>query len=171
MKIYPSLSNLYALSIFFCNPTMFSFCLPLHPSCFSCMANKNWLVLLLHVDIAPPAKHWHGLTGSIVSTALSAALISTAVGLTVYCLYVHPSLPSFHPILIADHIVAGEIVAGNQNKLHPHHMIKENRPTRSQSSNPQHHPAVQSPTPMIPVHTHIHPAPHQSKACGGCVFE
>ena len=32
----------------------------------------------------PPAKRRKGLTGSIVSTALSAALIGTAVGLTVY---------------------------------------------------------------------------------------
>jgi len=32
----------------------------------------------------PPAKRRKGLAGSIVSTALSAALIGTAVGLTVY---------------------------------------------------------------------------------------
>ena len=32
----------------------------------------------------PPAKRRKGLTGSIVSTALSAALIGTAVGLTMY---------------------------------------------------------------------------------------
>jgi hypothetical protein len=70
------------------------------------MANKNWLVLLLHVDIAPPAKHWRSLAGPIVSTALSAALIGTAGGLTVYCLYVRPSLPSFHPMLIADHNIS-----------------------------------------------------------------
>jgi hypothetical protein len=76
---------------------MFSFRLPLRPSCFSFMANKNRLVLLLHVDIAPPAKRRRGLAGSIVSTALSAALIGTAVGLTVYCLYVLPSLPILPP--------------------------------------------------------------------------
>lgn len=80
---------------------MFSFDLPL-PPCFSFMANKNRLVLLFHVDIAPSAKRRRGLAGSIVSTALSTALIGTAVGLTVYCLYVPPSLPSFHPLLIAD---------------------------------------------------------------------
>ena len=32
----------------------------------------------------PPAKRRKGLAGSIVSTALSAALVGTAVGLTVY---------------------------------------------------------------------------------------
>ncbi|KAF4611268.1 hypothetical protein D9613_006624 [Agrocybe pediades] len=41
------------------------------------------LVLLFHVD-APPLKKRRGLAGSIVSTAVSAALIGTAVGLTVY---------------------------------------------------------------------------------------
>jgi len=39
----------------------------------------------------PPAKRRRGLAGSIVSTALSAALIGTAVGLTVYRLYVPSS--------------------------------------------------------------------------------
>ncbi|KAI4527335.1 hypothetical protein K525DRAFT_232186 [Schizophyllum commune Loenen D] len=36
------------------------------------------------VDVPPPPKRRRGLAGSIVSTALSAALIGTAVGLTVY---------------------------------------------------------------------------------------
>ncbi|KDR67682.1 hypothetical protein GALMADRAFT_257941 [Galerina marginata CBS 339.88] len=44
------------------------------------------LVLLLHID-APPLKKRRGLAGSIVSTAVSAALIGTAVGLTVYRLW------------------------------------------------------------------------------------
>ncbi|KAG6817138.1 hypothetical protein H0H87_012329 [Tephrocybe sp. NHM501043] len=35
-------------------------------------------------EMPPPAKRRRGLAGSIVSTALSAALIGTAVGLTVY---------------------------------------------------------------------------------------
>jgi len=42
------------------------------------------LFLLFHVELPPPAKRRRGLGGSIVSTALSAALIGTAVGLTVY---------------------------------------------------------------------------------------
>lgn len=43
-------------------------------------------ILFRHVayDQQPPAKRRRGLTGSIVSTAVSAALIGTAVGLTVY---------------------------------------------------------------------------------------
>ncbi|KAJ7364124.1 hypothetical protein DFH08DRAFT_838389 [Mycena albidolilacea] len=39
------------------------------------------------VDLPPPAKRRRGLAGSIVSTAVSAALIGTAVGLTVYRLW------------------------------------------------------------------------------------
>ncbi|KAF8227228.1 hypothetical protein L208DRAFT_1405737 [Tricholoma matsutake] len=39
------------------------------------------------IDMPPPAKRRRGLAGSIVSTALSAALIGTAVGLTVYRLW------------------------------------------------------------------------------------
>lgn len=58
------------------------------------MSNKNRLVVLLHADMPPPAKRRRGLAGSIVSTALSAALIGTAVGLTVYRLYVPPPLLS-----------------------------------------------------------------------------
>ena len=38
---------------------------------------------LMNLEL-PPAKRRKGLAGSIVSTALSAALIGTAVGLTVY---------------------------------------------------------------------------------------
>ncbi len=39
---------------------------------------------LLGPDLPPPDKRRRGLAGSIVSTALSAAFFSTAVGLTVY---------------------------------------------------------------------------------------
>lgn len=42
------------------------------------------LLLLLHVEMPPPTKRRRGLAGSIVSTAINAALIGTAVGLTVY---------------------------------------------------------------------------------------
>ncbi|KAH0582414.1 hypothetical protein H2248_010357 [Termitomyces sp. 'cryptogamus'] len=45
------------------------------------------LILVLHIEMPPPAKRRRGLAGSIVSTALSAALIGTAVGLTVYRLW------------------------------------------------------------------------------------
>jgi len=41
------------------------------------------LVLLLHVEM-PPLKRRRGFAGSIISTAVSAALIGSAVGLTVY---------------------------------------------------------------------------------------
>ncbi|KAF9038242.1 hypothetical protein BJ165DRAFT_428564 [Panaeolus papilionaceus] len=44
------------------------------------------LILQLNVEM-PPNKKRRGLAGSIVSTALSAALIGTAVGLTVYRLW------------------------------------------------------------------------------------
>jgi len=36
------------------------------------------------IDFYPPCKKRRGLAGSIVSTAVNAALIGTAVGLTVY---------------------------------------------------------------------------------------
>ncbi len=42
------------------------------------------LVFVIHVELPPPAKRRRGLAGTIVSTALSAALIGTAVGITVY---------------------------------------------------------------------------------------
>ena len=60
---------------------LFLFCihLPLRPTCFSFIADINQFVLLLHVDVPPPAKRRRGLAGSIVSTALSTALIGTAV--------------------------------------------------------------------------------------------
>ncbi|KAF5385775.1 hypothetical protein D9615_002200 [Tricholomella constricta] len=45
------------------------------------------LILILDIEMPPPAKRRRGLAGSIVSTALSAALIGTAVGLTVYRLW------------------------------------------------------------------------------------
>lgn len=41
------------------------------------------LILLVHVDM-PPLKKRRGLAGTIISTALNAALIGGAVGLTVY---------------------------------------------------------------------------------------
>jgi hypothetical protein len=42
----------------------------------------------LHIELPPPQKRRRTFTGSIISTAVSAALIGTAVGLTVYRLYV-----------------------------------------------------------------------------------
>jgi hypothetical protein len=41
------------------------------------------LILFLRIEM-PPLKRRRGLAGSIISTAVSAALIGTAVGLTVY---------------------------------------------------------------------------------------
>ena len=57
-----------------------------------------WVILILmvvslHVYIElPPAKRRRTLAGTIVSGALNAAIIGTAVGLTVYRLYVLSSL-------------------------------------------------------------------------------
>jgi len=51
------------------------------------------LLIIVHVEL-PPAKRRRTLAGSIVSTALSAALIGTAVGLTVYRLCVLNSIRS-----------------------------------------------------------------------------
>ena len=46
---------------------------------------RSGIDALLSMELElPPAKRRKGLAGSIVSTALSAALIGTAVGLTVY---------------------------------------------------------------------------------------
>jgi hypothetical protein len=47
------------------------------------------ILIFLNVDLPPPSKRRRGLAGSIVSTAVSAALIGTAVGLTVYRLCVN----------------------------------------------------------------------------------
>jgi len=52
-----------------------------------------WTVMLMQnilflIDLSPPCKKRRGLAGSIVSTAVNAALIGTAVGLTVYRLWV-----------------------------------------------------------------------------------
>ena len=41
------------------------------------------LILYFRVEM-PPLKRRRGLTGSIISTAVSAALIGSAIGLTVY---------------------------------------------------------------------------------------
>lgn len=62
-----NLHHIKALCLHFCSLVMFT------------------LPLTIHVTIdLPPPKRRRTLTGSIVSTALSAALIGTAVGLTVY---------------------------------------------------------------------------------------
>jgi hypothetical protein len=45
---------------------------------------RSRLSLLLKAELPPPDKRRRGLAGSIVSTALSAAFLGTAVGLTVY---------------------------------------------------------------------------------------
>ncbi|KIJ91203.1 hypothetical protein K443DRAFT_135537 [Laccaria amethystina LaAM-08-1] len=58
----------------------------LTPSLIHFMMLLDRLILIFHVEL-PPVKRRRGLAGSIVSTALSAALIGTAVGLTVYRLW------------------------------------------------------------------------------------
>jgi hypothetical protein len=58
------------------------------PSLFSFCAGKKNInakrLSLLGLDLPPPPKRRRGLAGSIVSTALNAALFGSAVGLTVY---------------------------------------------------------------------------------------
>lgn len=71
----------------FTQQTLFAFrfflIVALTPSLFDFMMLLDRLILIIRVEL-PPAKRRRGLAGSIVSTALSAALIGTAVGLTVY---------------------------------------------------------------------------------------
>jgi len=89
------------------------------------MSHKTRLVLLLQVEMPPPAKRRRGLAGSIVSTALSAALIGTAVGLTVYRLYALYNLAApfspYSPIFL----IAGEIAVKKPNDYLPHHHINK----------------------------------------------
>lgn len=54
-----------------------------HLLSFTSIMVTNRLILLLHIEL-PPLKRRRGLAGSIISTAVSAALIGSAVGLTVY---------------------------------------------------------------------------------------
>ena len=63
------------------------------------------LLIVIHVEL-PPAKRRRTLAGSIVSTALSAALIGTAVGLTVYRLCVLNLIRTLLQWL--NHLLAGE---------------------------------------------------------------
>jgi hypothetical protein len=58
------------------------FCTPLTLIALSMILNLNFLICI-NVD-QPPTKRRRTLVGSIASTALSAALIGSAVGLTVY---------------------------------------------------------------------------------------
>jgi hypothetical protein len=58
------------------------FVLPIF-STFHIIMATNRLILVLRIEM-PPLKRRRGLAGSIISTAVSAALIGSAVGLTVY---------------------------------------------------------------------------------------
>lgn len=71
-------TNLYRARTLFFVPSIQHF----HSHFFFPMLTR--FIILLHVDLPPPPKRRRGLAGSIVSTALNAALIGTAVGLTVY---------------------------------------------------------------------------------------
>jgi len=76
---------LSSLCILF-SPTLFSLSIifdPSHLLSFTSTMANNRLILLLHIEM-PPLKRRRGLAGSIISTAVSAALIGSAVGLTVY---------------------------------------------------------------------------------------
>ena len=77
-----SSSNPNPYSLFEAYPLSFSPFTHNHPRQNS-LTIMSRLILLLHVDM-PPLKKRRGLAGSIVSTAVSAALIGTAVGFTVY---------------------------------------------------------------------------------------
>lgn len=59
---------------------------PIHTHSFPSSLMHFNILIIINVDL-PPAKRRRTLAGSIVSTALSAALIGTAVGLTVYRLW------------------------------------------------------------------------------------
>ena len=72
------------------------------------------LLIVLHVEL-PPAKRRRTLAGSIVSTALSAALIGTAVGLTVYRLCVLRKIRTFSQFL--NHTLAGGTGVNNLNNF------------------------------------------------------
>ena len=82
----------------------------------------------------PPAKRRKGLTGSIVSTALSAALIGTAVGLTVYRLWVVVINPSAGAKLVT---IGGEIGEG-QTRPRPLRTKNPNDPTNRHTGRKRH---------------------------------
>ena len=69
---------------FYSHPTPFFTIYYLRPlPSFTLIMATNRLILVLRIEM-PPLKRRRGLAGSIISTAVSAALIGSAVGLTVY---------------------------------------------------------------------------------------
>jgi len=79
------------------HPHSFSAYLMFKPTFFQIDAFDR-LIIIFHAEMPPPTKRRRGLAGSIVDTAFNAALIGTAVGLTMYRLYVCPLPPlSNHP--------------------------------------------------------------------------
>lgn len=82
----------------------------------------------------PPAKRRKTLTDSIISTAFSAALIGTAVGMTAYRLYA-PLITSFIRQANDVCIVGGAIEVNHRTNLFPrtwmllHHTRKKNGQT------------------------------------------
>jgi hypothetical protein len=78
------------------------------------MSMSTHLLICIHVEL-PPTKRRRTLAGSIVSTALSAALIGTAVGLTVYRLLVYCFFSTLSNLTVG---VAGETAEKNRNRFH-----------------------------------------------------
>lgn len=121
------------------------------------------ILVFLNVDLPPPAKRRRGLAGSIVSTAVSAALIGTAVGLTVYRLSVHPlffGLPTHH----SDNQMArprqrGRAGAGAGPATSASPVSEGRMDTRpAASSYPNHSPD-----------SHNYPPPSKGPACRQCI--
>ena len=73
----------------------------------------------------PPAKRRKGITGSVISTAFSAALIGAAVGFTVYRMFVYNSFSNHKTNILIPYFTGGEIEGKNQNNL-PLPLIKKN---------------------------------------------
>ena len=88
-RIIPSIDNTLFRSLyhFFTTNLIFRFLLSITSIILALILHPTdamtRLIFLLQVDM-PPLKKRRGLAGSIVNTAVSAALIGTAVGLTVY---------------------------------------------------------------------------------------
>ena len=82
--IDPKHSFVFFFYAFYSHPTPFFTIYYLRPlPSFTIIMATNRLILVLRIEM-PPLKRRRGLAGSIISTAVSAALIGSAVGLTVY---------------------------------------------------------------------------------------
>jgi hypothetical protein len=171
--------SIYALQLHTCHVCPMLFLL-MAPMCTQCMlftllyifallwAFFGLMVISFHVCIEfPPAKRRRTLAGAFVSSAVNAALIGTAVGLTVYRLYVLSCTLSSAKGLIP--FSDGEIGVRPPN-WNLHHM---NRVTGSPLKSVTFDPSIRfSPTPehlcldrptMLFLPQPLHPKPHAAK--------